>query len=363
MCGVEAQAATRGILKSIKNTNQTTATFDLPKPLKELKEKSAPRPSLSELQNTMENVELHSKYQRNKGWYIVSKHFNKRTKVNTLCLNNRKTGEMAKVVEGQEACFEAACTARRASAIAQAAVAPLLASHKAAQTANEAAKLALVTLGRMPGIEEEILEAKLRMVQRDLDLEVGDTCPFVTLDVKARKIVLKEPCNFIGGKAQIVDDSLPVMKQITVVVLALAKVLKSHHWAMLHIQIDGHVHPTGKDMRCLVISYFRAAEVARQIVAAGLSREYMHVFGYGGTRPVGAKDKNRRVEISLVQDEGAAMESCKATGELWRTIKSTPEFSEVTADPSFSGPADRVIPMSHYMPPVRKASPRAQGEA
>jgi hypothetical protein len=181
--------------------------------------------------------------------------------------------------------------------------------------------------------------------------------------VKARKIVLKEPCNFIGGKAQIVDESLPVMSQISKVVLALAKVLKSHHWAMLHIQIDGHVQPTGKDMRCLVISYFRAAEVARQIMDSGLPRKYMHVYGYGGTRPVAAlkgkdKDKHRRVEISLVQDDAMALESCKATGVLWETIKHTQEFTDVTSDPSFSGPADLVIPLSQYEPPARKVTPR-----
>jgi hypothetical protein len=47
---------------------------------------------------------------------------------------------------------------------------------------------------------------------------------------------------------------------------------------MFLIHFDGHVHPTDKDRRCLVISHFRAAELMRHVVKAECPNEFLHAY-------------------------------------------------------------------------------------
>ena len=74
----------------------------------------------------------------------------------------------------------------------------------------------------------------------------------------------------IGGKDVVVAEDLPQLDQIALLCFTVYEVLKFFGWEMFHLQLDGHVHPTGKETKCLIISYFRALTVAEAMTAAGV---------------------------------------------------------------------------------------------
>ena len=110
-------------------------------------------------------------------------------------------------------------------------------------------------------------EARSRVLQEELDKRF--TPRVVSFDCFNRKLVMKDPVNFVGGKAQVVPEDVPVANEICECLQALYMATQSLGWDMMHIEFDGHVHPTGKDMKCLVISYFRAAEIVRRVAEVG----------------------------------------------------------------------------------------------
>jgi len=178
---------------------------------------------------------------------------------------------------------------------------------------------------------------KLHEVKIELDKQLGNSCPDVSLDVEKMKIVLSDEINFKGGKAVIQKDDLPIQAQLEKTIVTLYNILKSKGYDMFHIRFDGHVHPTGKDMRCLVISYFRAAEIVRRVVKAGCPHEFLHAYGYGQRMPVTSDKKkadlNRRVEINFLDHHH--IESMDADArKLWAEITATDAFSVFVKEPA-----------------------------
>jgi len=184
------------------------------------------------------------------------------------------------------------------------------------------------------------VKEKLHEVKIELDIELGDSCPDVSVDVEQMKIVLSDEINFKGGKAVIQPDDLPVQAQLEKTIVALYTILKSKGYDMFHIRFDGHVHPTGKDMRCLVISYFRAAELVRRVVKAGCPKEFLHAYGYGQRMPVTSDKKkadlNRRVEINFL-DHHHIEEMDSDARKLWAEIEATEEFAKFVGETASFG--------------------------
>jgi len=192
---------------------------------------------------------------------------------------------------------------------------------------------------------------QLMHIQAEVEKRCGATCPDVYLDVENKRIMLKSELNFKGGKATLMPDSEALMQQITTMIDCLYECLKEEGWAMFHLQFDGHVHPTGQENRCLVISYFRAAEVILRVQEGGTPKEFLHPFSFGGTRPTGDNAKDRRVELHILTEDVAAAEA-KGVG-LWEEIKVLPEFTSLTEDPSFvkhHGGEGTMIDMTLYEP-------------
>jgi len=95
-------------------------------------------------------------------------------------------------------------------------------------------------------------------------------------------------------------------------------------------------------MRCLVISYFRAAEIVRRVVNAGCPHEFLHAYGYGQRMPVTSNkkeaDMNRRVEIGFLDHHHIESMDDDAR-KLWAEITPTEQFEVFTEEPaSFDHP-------------------------
>merc|ERR1719413_211764 len=88
-------------------------------------------------------------------------------------------------------------------------------------------------------------------------------------------------------------------------------------------------------MRCLVISYFRAAELARRVHKAGCPRKFFHPYGWGQRKPLTTDkdkaDENRRVDISF-WDEHAIRRAAHEAEKMWQEIKPTSEFVDFVKD-------------------------------
>jgi outer membrane protein OmpA-like peptidoglycan-associated protein len=192
---------------------------------------------------------------------------------------------------------------------------------------------------------------KLQEVKVELDAQLGNTCPDVSIDVLRMKIVLSDEINFKGGKAVIQPEDLSVQAQLEKTIVSLYNILKEKGYDMFHIRFDGHVHPTGKDMRCLVISYFRAAEIVRRVVNAGCPKEFLHAYGYGQRMPVTSDkkkaDMNRRVEINFLDHHH--IESMDADArKLWEEITPTEQFDVfVKEKASFDHPYHKEVYAPH----------------
>jgi len=197
------------------------------------------------------------------------------------------------------------------------------------------------------------VKEKLHEVMIEMDAELGDSCPDIDVDVEKMKIILNDEINFKGGKAVIMDDDLHVQAQLEKTIVTLYKILMKKGYDMFHIRFDGHVHPTGKDMRCLVISYFRAAELVRRVVKAGCPGEFLHAYGYGQRMPVTSDKKhadlNRRVEINFLDHHHIEQMDADAC-QLWAEIRTTDEFKKFTNDGAAYGDPDHNEDMKDYAP-------------
>lgn len=219
----------------------------------------------------------------------------------------------------------------------------------AAAVAMQAWLLAETVLDQLSAIEEEIVMAKLRNVQIELDKRVGSSCPDIKVEVMQKKIILLDTINFEGGKAQIKVEDMHVCNQLCRIITFLYEIMGDEE--MIHVRIDGHVHDTGKPDKCLIISYFRAAEIARNL-AKYVPKKFIHSFGYGGTKPVSKIDTslNRRVEISLLVSEKAVLDCCTSGCELWGKIIQLKECEKLLADPKFAGDPNVSVPLRMYEP-------------
>lgn len=164
---------------------------------------------------------------------------------------------------------------------------------------------------------------------------VGDSCPDIFMDIVEGKIDLLVTehsdgvVNYNPGTALMTDRSLPLVSQIAHAVFLMFTVLQEYGQSMLTLSIEGHIHAAvpaapeqkgsgrsrgsteqhaaatklqslrrGKQQR---ISDQRASALADAIEEKGVPRVYLRCMGYGGRRPIGTPEENRRVEIKVMK--------------------------------------------------------------
>jgi hypothetical protein len=269
-----------------------------------------------------------------------------------ICKRCRQSSSAAVAVAGEEPSKPSPAPAKAAPAVASV---PATASAIVAPADDAPLIVAPAVLPPVAADAPSVAE-QLRHCAEEVEKRVGGSCPDVFLDIAKKQIGLKDQLQFQGGNAKLKPESDGLMEQITTMVDALYLVLKENGWPMFHLQLDGHVHPTGKEMRCLVISYFRAAEVCLRVQEGGTPGEFLHPFAFGGTMPTGNNALDRRVELHILSDEQVP-EAIAQGQELWDQISGTQEFRELIADPNFvkkHGDSSMTKP-ELYMPPA--ASP------
>jgi len=203
---------------------------------------------------------------------------------------------------------------------------------------------------------DDALKDQLLQCEEELKKRIGKTCPDVFLDVSKRQIGLRSQLHFKGGVAMLLERSEGLMEQISKTVTTLRQVLLDHNGELFHIQFDGHVHfdkdpPPDTRRIGLIISYFRAAEVVLQIKEAGYPGTFLHPFAYGGTRPTGTAEGDRRVEIHIISEQEVGSVVAKGCA-LYGEIMEMPEFDKLVADEAFVKVRDgsNGTNIEHYRP-------------
>lgn len=124
----------------------------------------------------------------------------------------------------------------------------------------------------------------------------------VSVNIEGEKIVLVMPGNitFSTNSYTIKDSFKPVLTSVS-------KVLKKYD--KTYVQIVGYTDNTGTASINNTLSYNRANAVANYLKLKGVSANRMLVEGNGSKNPIASnstasgREKNRRVEITLVQAE------------------------------------------------------------
>lgn len=63
-----------------------------------------------------------------------------------------------------------------------------------------------------------ILTERMRLVQEIVEDRIGDSCRAIEMDLVNGSIKLKEMINFVGGKAVILDEDMPILHQLGTVI-------------------------------------------------------------------------------------------------------------------------------------------------
>jgi outer membrane protein OmpA-like peptidoglycan-associated protein len=136
-------------------------------------------------------------------------------------------------------------------------------------------------------------------------------CPLARIEKDQIKI--SQRIEFEFDKAKLVPSSEPVLK-------AVLEILDLHP-EIVDVLVEGHTDNVGKAKYNKKLSDKRAAAVVKWLVENGIGRDRLRSAGIGMARPIESNDdevgrqKNRRVEFHIKQDESLEKESESGTGE------------------------------------------------
>ncbi|NOZ02830.1 MAG: OmpA family protein [Deltaproteobacteria bacterium] len=123
-------------------------------------------------------------------------------------------------------------------------------------------------------------------------------CPPPRVEVTAKRIVINEKVHFKTGKAQIMSDSFPLLKEIAEVIKANKQIRR--------IRVEGHTDSQGSASLNKRLSLKRARAVRKFLIGHGVAASRLTARGYGSSKPVAdnstkeGRSKNRRVEFTIV---------------------------------------------------------------
>lgn len=116
------------------------------------------------------------------------------------------------------------------------------------------------------------------------------------------KIEITEKVMFDYNKASIKAESHSLLADV-------AKVI-SEHKEIKKIRVEGHTDADGQDAYNKKLSQQRADAVKAFLVKSGIKGKFLESVGYGEEKPIAdndseeGKEKNRRVEFVVVQNDG-----------------------------------------------------------
>jgi outer membrane protein OmpA-like peptidoglycan-associated protein len=238
-----------------------------------------------------------------KGWRVIDKRTN-RLGCTTTFAYNPKTGEIEGYVEGRDECAAAAKAAMGAAWRVRPIIERWRAGQAAAGVRQAMAELLRV---RLPVIDKEISEARLRMIQRRvlevmLELYNCTPCSLIEVDLPAGRINMVKEVEFQGGKAVFKSSAAVLLEQLVVVRQAITRTCAECAFQDMHWYVEGHTAPSSKADGGMALSMARSVAVCRHITAAngGSGGALLLPKGFGMYAPPAEGKDPRRVEIRVV---------------------------------------------------------------
>jgi outer membrane protein OmpA-like peptidoglycan-associated protein len=144
--------------------------------------------------------------------------------------------------------------------------------------------------------------SKEELLQQEIDLRVGRSCPAIRLDLHEMEIFFtNEGINFLPGSSSLTSEAEAVCGQLCHLVRIMEEIFQEHGHDPLHLRIEGHVHLTKNVERSRHTSLLRATAVVAKMVSVGVSPVLLHPVGLGASSvQIGDPDENRRVVIILM---------------------------------------------------------------
>jgi hypothetical protein len=162
------------------------------------------------------------RYPHKEGWRRMYKRVDKRTGYIKNTMLNSNTGRMALHIEGEEACALAAAIAWRAVELAMQITLPFRVKDHMAEAAAVAMAckrdMTHFLTNRMRELVDILWASRSRVLQAQVDVFCSGKVKDVHFDCFNRKLVMEDPINFVGGKAQIVPEDLEVRRARSVCV-------------------------------------------------------------------------------------------------------------------------------------------------
>ena len=107
---------------------------------------------------------------------------------------------------------------------------------------------------------------------------------YIVVDLINMRIYLKEMINFHAGTANIKEEDMEIVDELTLVCRTIHEVVREFNLPDIHLRVEGHVHKTKNIEKCWRLSNERADVIVQRVVAGGTPQESLHSKGFGHRR-------------------------------------------------------------------------------
>jgi flagellar motor protein MotB len=125
----------------------------------------------------------------------------------------------------------------------------------------------------------------------------------VDVDLVHSRIHLGDPIGFHPKSAKVTKGALDILEELTIACTTIHETVHELGFPEIHLRVEGHVSKTKDVERCSELSTARAEKICACIVASGTPTRTLHAKGYGASRPIGAAEENRRIEVHVLTEE------------------------------------------------------------
>jgi outer membrane protein OmpA-like peptidoglycan-associated protein len=152
----------------------------------------------------------------------------------------------------------------------------------------------------------ESYEDRMKKIQTIVRMKLEGRIKYIVVDLINMRIYLNEMINFHAGTANIKEEDMEIVDELTLVCRTIHEVVREFNLPDIHLRVEGHVHKTKNIEKCWRLSNERADVIVQRVVAGGTPQESLHSKGFGPSRPLGSAEENRRVEVHVMSDEEVA---------------------------------------------------------
>jgi len=248
--------------------------------------------------------------------------------IETVVLNNEKTGAMGKYVQGGKQCKWAAEAAIAAARVAEDANVRAQSAFLEARTRVQLLSCSLKLHLKLQYARKRLFNARMEEMQRKVmeKVEAQGGVRFIEIDLIARQVSILKPVQFEKGKAVIKQESRSICKELAVALQAIDQTCdESSNCPTMHFRIEGHTAVSKRSPdHGISTSTARARAVSEEIEknTENTLMDSMWPIGFGDTRP--PKDPSadpRRVEVIVMTQQEALVATWQREAKSMRRQK------------------------------------------